>query len=88
VKRTAQGSVPVKIGLCLFIAIFSQSEVNMLSNPTKAKIAVPKYSASYLIEVLPELYIDEPSKRSLVTLRTFLSSRINPRQPATCRSTP
>ena len=50
----------------------------MLSNPTKAKIAVPKYSASYLIEVLPELYIDEPSKRSLVTLRTFLSSRISP----------
>jgi hypothetical protein len=37
VKRTAQGSVPVKIGLCLFIAIFSQSEVNMLSNPAKAK---------------------------------------------------
>ena len=54
----------------------------------QSKIAVPKYRASYLIEVLPELYIDEPFKRSLMTLSTFLSSRINPRQPATCRSTP
>ena len=29
----------------------------------QSKIAVPKYRASYLIEVLPELYIDEPSTR-------------------------